>query len=79
MSVSKVDKEITRFETLLREERRPGRRAFVVTDSKGRYHKRCREYRDCIQFIWRGGAWIGDESLLNALREQFLICRILYF
>lgn len=72
MSVSKVDKEITRFETLLREERRPGRRAFVVTDSKGRYLQRSLEHRDYIQFIWRGGARIGDESLLDALREKIV-------
>ena len=70
MSVSKVNKEISHFETLLRDERRPGRRAFVVTDSKGRYLSRCLERRDYLQFIWRGGARIGDDDLLGVLEEK---------
>lgn len=71
-SVKTVDKEILRFETVLREERRPGRSAFAVTDSKGRYHQRCLEHRDYIQFIWRGGARIGWEKTLFSVVFNWL-------
>lgn len=58
------------FETLVREERRDGRRASVALHSKGRYLSRCLEHRDFLQFIWGGGARIGDEDFLDALREK---------
>ena len=47
---------------MLREERRTGRRAFGLTESKARYLSRCLKYRDFLQLISRGGAWIGDDD-----------------
>lgn len=71
MSLNKIQKQLDRLESEVFFNRPQLRRAFLMTDSKGRYlEMQVNRGEDIVDIVWQSSARVDNTELLNRLLEK---------